>query len=358
MKYSIARYLINIISLVILNGGVVPFLADAAVSQHEESLSILKQLIEEITNPSGGGTTTTCDADSATLEELSSGRDFVIFSDQVYVPDCNLPCHLTKPYWKVLAYLNDDEGVSAHIVPRPDDYGVKYGFCDDGDTIDDRNNSSSSSASSSRTSGGDQLQQYYYKELFQNYTMCNDRDGGADPDVINNMKLSDALLITNLLHRHLQFQMVNYGDDSWSIEPYAYEDDILLACDVLELEGGTAYDQVEGYCDDVRNRCTNDGACSDIGIIPSKENLDIVVPTINALYGIDGGSSAISHNTTTDGGCSSFLHNTTSSQQAPSQGSTDSSSRTSGSYNGREGGTMSKDLQLTLVLLLALLLLQ
>ena len=328
MKYSSARNLINII-LVILN--VVVSLADAAT--HEESLSILKKLIEE-SNPSGS----TCDADIATLEELSSGRDFVIFSDQVYVPDCNLPCHLTKPYWKVIAYLNDDHGVSAHILPRPDEYGMKYGFCD-GTIIEDINSSSSSSVSrSSATTTSSQQQQRYYKELFHNYTMCNDRDG-ADPNVINNMELSDALLITNLLHRHLKFQIVNYGDDatnndtlySWSVEPHAYDDDILLACDVLDLEGGASYNQVEGYCADVRNRCTNDGVCSDIGIIPSKENLDILVPTLNALYGIgdDDGSSALNPNNNNTGACA---------PQSTSQDSTDGKINSSGSSSSNRLG--------------------
>eukprot|EP00579_Thalassiosira_antarctica_P032606 CAMPEP_0202002176 /NCGR_PEP_ID=MMETSP0905-20130828/8078_1 /ASSEMBLY_ACC=CAM_ASM_000554 /TAXON_ID=420261 /ORGANISM="Thalassiosira antarctica, Strain CCMP982" /LENGTH=219 /DNA_ID=CAMNT_0048559005 /DNA_START=19 /DNA_END=675 /DNA_ORIENTATION=+ len=189
-----------------------------------------------ITNPSG-----TCGVDNS--EGAGDRPGYHSPSPgTTYVPNCNNSPK--REYWRVFVGSGGDIS-STYIIPRPDEKGVEYGFCGEGDDL---------------------------SELFERNSLCET----TDVEKINNIPLDEALRITNALHGKLVFVAESWslGDRvEWSISPWAPEDDILEICD-KEM---TADANALGYCGRIRSRC--DGV--EIGIEPSEAAVKAVVPLLN-----------------------------------------------------------------------------
>jgi hypothetical protein len=162
-----------------------------------------------------------------------------------YLPDCEAP--LDRELWRVFA--TEDGG--AYIIPRPDGMGLSTGICD-GDDIE-------------------------LAAAFERSGLC---DEVADPEVINDLNHTDALVITHALHEQLVFTAVDDGDGSAHIDPWAPDEDMLAACDG-PLADETAVDEA---CDLLAGR-SEDGNCTDIGVIYSLEQATLFAAGLNHVYG-------------------------------------------------------------------------
>ena len=181
-----------------------------------------------IDNPSGD-----CDAGG-------DGNRSNYFSSDQYLPDCQNP--LYRELWRVFA----ETEASAYILPRPDGMGIDFAICD-GEDAD-------------------------LTTLFTEYGVCEEY---ADPDVINDIKPADALVITNQLHQRLRFS----ADENGGLFPWAPDDDILAACTLIENQAALS------FCALLESRCSG-YACDDIGYIPGPEAVEALIPALNELYGI------------------------------------------------------------------------
>jgi len=133
----------------------------------------------------------------------------------MWVPDCQNP--LLREYWRVFS----SDGVSAYAIPRPDgapELGVP---CAD--------------------------PQAELHSLVDRYELCATA-GAADPSVINNIQLSDALRITHYLHTQLKF--VVSSQYFLGIQPFAIPADVVDAC---ALDGGSNSTDLESICQYVRD---------------------------------------------------------------------------------------------------------
>ncbi|CAB9524844.1 expressed unknown protein [Seminavis robusta] len=163
----------------------------------------------------------------------------------VYLPDCQNP--LQRELWRVFV----QEDGTAYMIPRPDGLGITYGLCNN-DAFD---------------------QELMAKA--QQYGLCDETV--TDPTVINSMTPEDALRFANAFHRQLRFSI---SDDN-QIYPWAPDEDILLACENITSQAAL------GHCEALANRCNDDtGECIEIGVIPSVEAVQELVPALNALYGV------------------------------------------------------------------------
>lgn len=167
--------------------------------------------------------------------------------DDTYLPDCNAP--LNREYWRVFAVSES----SAYVIPRMDAFGVanKYGMC----------------------TGETEL-----SSLFKKYGLCKEVLGSADIQVLNNMEPAEALNITHALHKRLCFESQNTAG-SWSIVPWAPDDDIHEVCN-KNIDAGAA-----SYCDEIMKRFNCNGTCIDMAMVPSAAAINVIVPGLNKLYG-------------------------------------------------------------------------
>ena len=187
-----------------------------------------------------------------------------------YMPDCQNP--LQRELWRV---FEQQDGTS-YIIPRPDGLGTKYNLCP-------------FSAEDDNTSTGapppPPLVESELSDKVQQYGLCDELV--TDPLILNSMDTMDALLIVNAFHRQLRFRVVNRESGEPYLDPWAPDNDILDACDYLSSNNdGEDYAAAESYCSSVANRCNGEGVCIEIGIIPSLEAIDVIVPALNEIYGI------------------------------------------------------------------------
>ena len=160
-----------------------------------------------------------------------------------YLPNPMNP--LQRELWRV---FKKEDG-TAYIIPRPDGLGLEYGMC--------------------------QVTNSLFTKAEQ-YGLC---DRTADPDIINSIDPDVALEFTAVFHQNLMF--VANGNE---ISPWVPDEDILLACDTLVGDSKVA---TESYCTNVRGRCDEKtGVCLEITFIPSEEEVEILVPALNKIYGI------------------------------------------------------------------------
>ena len=106
------------------------------------------------------------------------------------------------------------------------------------------------------------------------YGLCNKTV--TDVSTINNMEPMDALLFSTIFHRQLHF-----GYNERNIEPFAPENDILVACDTLGKDG-----DAKSYCDALKNKCNIQTGCMDMAIVPSKAAVEKIVQALNKIYGM------------------------------------------------------------------------
>ena len=160
-----------------------------------------------------------------------------------YLLDCQN--QLDKELWRVFAQTEE----SAYIIPRPDGVGVHFNLCEEGAE---------------------------HAELFQKYRLCDEILDAEGVEIINDILPADALLITNILHQKLQFEV---GADG-VVFPWAPEDDMIEACDLIEDSAA------DDYCDAITDR-SSAGECLDIKYIYSEEEAELFAEALNEIYGID-----------------------------------------------------------------------
>eukprot|EP00747_Dinoflagellata_sp_TGD_P217951 gnl/TRDRNA2_/TRDRNA2_90272_c0_seq1.p1 gnl/TRDRNA2_/TRDRNA2_90272_c0~~gnl/TRDRNA2_/TRDRNA2_90272_c0_seq1.p1 ORF type:complete len:267 (+),score=34.59 gnl/TRDRNA2_/TRDRNA2_90272_c0_seq1:69-869(+) len=165
-----------------------------------------------------------------------------------YLPDCT--CPLTREYWRVFAMDETD----AYIIPRPDGLGLQYGYCEGADAE--------------------------LAALFKANDLCI--EVLSDLSRINHMKPADALQITHALHEKLVFE-ARATNGEWEISPWAPDDDLLTICDTILTEDTDA----QQHCQRLRGRCDENGACIDIGVVPTENAVKAFTPALNEFYGID-----------------------------------------------------------------------
>jgi hypothetical protein len=122
-------------------------------------------------------------------------------SSDTWVPDCQNP--LLREYWRV----KTTDGTSAYTIPRLDGTPQLQPSCAD---------------------ANDALH-----ALVERYALCAAADSEAKVNLVNNMELADALLLTHFLHARLKFavqEAIASAPDTTSIEPYPLSGDILDAC--------------------------------------------------------------------------------------------------------------------------------
>ena len=166
-------------------------------------------------------------------------------ADSQYLPHCDAP--LEREYWRVFA-MEDDTGVSAYMIPRPDGSTPLAELC---------------------AAGG-------HAELLDRYTLC---DASVDVDLVNAMDPADALDIGFALHQQLVFTAVDYGEGMAGVDPWAPPDDVLAICEAGADAG------LEAVCD--FHWSNYDGEfCNDIAMTPTLEEAELLAEAMNALYGI------------------------------------------------------------------------
>lgn len=186
-----------------------------------------------------------------------------------YFPDCQNP--LQRELWRVF----EQQDGTAYMIPRPDGLGAKYNLCP----------SSEDDNTSTGAPPPPPLVEPELSDKAQQYGLCDEIV--TDPSIINSMDTTDALQIANALHRQLKFRVVNHNSEQPYLDPWAPDNDILDACEYLSSNNGSEdYAAAESYCVDVANRCNDEGICIEIGINPSLEALDAIVPALNEIYGI------------------------------------------------------------------------
>jgi hypothetical protein len=168
-------------------------------------------------------------------------------TQDTYLPDCEAP--LDRELWRVFQQVDG----TAYIIPRPDATGLQFGICD-GDDAD-------------------------LAALFAQYDLC--AEVVTDPAVVNAMLPADALNITHALHERLFFEAVE-DNGNWAISPWAPDNDMADACDVLtEPEPALC----QGYRE--RRDVGPNEACSDGNWVPDEETVKALAPALNAAYGIE-----------------------------------------------------------------------
>lgn len=141
------------------------------------------------------------------------------------------------------------------MIPRPDGLGLVYHLCSDPSFFDKATT----------------------------YGLCDETV--TDPRIINAMDPVDALQFANAFHRQLVFRSATDSTASTaSIEPFAPDNDILAACETLDASA--MLEATRNYCEAVKGRCNNDGACIEIGIVPTSAAVDELVPALNDIYGV------------------------------------------------------------------------
>jgi hypothetical protein len=115
----------------------------------------------------------------------------------VWLPDCKSP--LSREYWRVYALTPH----SAYILPRPDGAYQLTFVC----RTDD----------------------HPLRPLVDRYRLCSPAATPEDVDVVNDMKLADALAITHFLHTQLLFEASESVPDAF-VRPAPIPGDVLDAC--------------------------------------------------------------------------------------------------------------------------------
>jgi hypothetical protein len=201
-------------------------------------LLLLTGCSEPIDNPSGS-----CEADDDGARVCYHSPDRA----DTYLPDCEAP--LDRDLWRVFAMDED----TAYMIPRPDAMGIQLGICDG----DDAN----------------------LAALFDGNGLCAEI---GDPDLINAMTPADALAISHAMHERLAFDVVDHGDGSASLSPWAPDDELLHAC-----EGPLSGDaRVSGLCADLAAQGAS-GQCDDMARIHSLDEVTALAAGLNASFGIE-----------------------------------------------------------------------
>jgi hypothetical protein len=199
---------------------------------------LLTACSEPVENPTGS-----CEADGNGARACYHSPD----SGDTYLLDCEAP--LDRDLWRVFAVDED----TAYMIPRPDTMGIQLGICD-GDDSD-------------------------LASLFDANGLCTEI---GDPDIINAMTPADALAISHAMHERLIFGVVENGDDSVSLSPWAPDDELLHAC-----EGPLADDdRVSQLCDELAEL---DAAaeCVDVGRTLGLDEATAMAEGLNATFGIE-----------------------------------------------------------------------
>ncbi len=177
-----------------------------------------------------------------------------------YLPHCDPK--LRREYWRTFA-IDDD---TAYVLPRPDEAGLIYGFCDHEDPE--------------------------IRDLFERYAMCTTIDSATKAEVINSMTPADALTVTQILHAELRFTVISSGIDgseTWGITPYAPDEDVLDACAKVE-QPATGF---SAYCAEwqaLYDEAQESGFCPDFAPLLASETVaNSLAAALNDLYGIPSG---------------------------------------------------------------------
>merc|ERR1719215_1112345 len=115
--------------------------------------------------------------------------------------------------------------------------------------------------------------------LFKKYRLCKEMLNSEDIGLLNNMKPAEALNMTHALHKQLRFEGQSIGG-AWSITPWAAEDDVYDVCNTINDAAAAS------YCDQIRRSFECTGPCIEMAILPSAEDIKVIVPGLNKLYGI------------------------------------------------------------------------
>jgi len=165
-------------------------------------------------------------------------------ADSQYLPHCDAP--LAHEYWRVFG-MEDDTGVTAYMIPRPDGTAPLDALCAEG-------------------SHGD---------LLAAYTLC---DASVDIDLVNAMDPADALDLSFALHERLVFSAVDYGD-MVSVEPWAPPSDVLAICDT------GADDGLAELCETYAEYYGGE-TCLDIAVGFDLETAAALAAAMNDYYGV------------------------------------------------------------------------
>jgi hypothetical protein len=161
--------------------------------------------------------------------------------DDVWVPDCESP--LSREYYRVFATGPD----SAYVIPRPDGSPYLSPVCAN--------------------------PQHALRALADRYTLC----GAVDVELVNSMKVDDALSLTHFLHQSLVFVASEQG-----VTPGALSSDILDACESdPAFRSGPLAERCEFEIEAKRS-----GRRDEIGWIHTGEQAEALAEKMNELYGI------------------------------------------------------------------------
>ncbi len=188
------------------------------------------------------------------VAELDNSLDCYAATSDPYLPLCDNP--LAKEYWKL---FTRDEGATAYFLPRPDESGLFYGFCESEDPE--------------------------IAALFQDNALCTTIDSQAKVEIINNIDPAEALEISRLLHEQLRFSAAASQGDFASIRPFGLPVDLATVCE----QQADSLAAIESTC----ARLIEDGtvpACEEDDMGFTELTLDeatLLADALNALYGIE-----------------------------------------------------------------------
>lgn len=165
--------------------------------------------------------------------------------DDTWVPDCQNA--LAREYWRV--YSKD--GRTGYVVPRPDGAPQLMAPCADS--------------------------QHELNPLVVRYQLCSAASRVEQVALINQIALSDALVVARFLHKQLKFAVTQ---NALGIQPFPISADIVDACALAE---GKNSSDLEAICKRERDRLRSG---IDIGFSYTGDGAGELVARLNQLYGI------------------------------------------------------------------------